>query len=1198
MTAQAELDSKRREEVHDLLQKIDSADGVFGLFRHFGYPQNFMFDTSSVRKKENFGFRIDDHEKIKRVYSVLSIDEKMSVFLLETETLNHSFIRSVASTFDKSYSNFLLIFTTDYSEIAFIFPNHEKIEAGKHKLKLTKLTVKKNEIHYTDAQTLASIYYEGETSWMNLWIKWKKAFSVERVTEDFFEEFEDVFFTLRQELNRQKIPKKESHEFTLQFLNRIMFIYFISKKKWLEHTKFIEWLWTSYKKTGKYRHDEFYGIWLKQIFLKAFNNRSNEIAGLPENVTQVLSSSPFLNGGLFKKNELDDLKVKISDSMFQTVFEFFQRYNFTIKEDMPLDEEVAVDPQMIGYIYESLANVAEQIYDKNDLGIFYTPRVEVDFMCRRSLVEYLSKQLPDVPKENFYYLVFGNEEEKERSHVFFDKGKLWSKLEEVLENLSVVDPACGSGAFLVGMLNVLTEIYRVIYKKICRTISDFDMKFRIVQRSLYGVDVMPWAIHASELRLWLQLIVETEFKKERLKEHPLLPNLNLNLRVGDSLVQEIGGISFNIRTNSLNPSLKKKLESLKQEKMKYYENSPTAKFKTTDEVKAEEIRLFEEIIDERIESLHTDIERTNGEIRKSKSQKNLSGKIIYDSAVIEGLEEEIRNFLSEIENLKKVKELLKDPEKKPFVWDIDFAEIFGDKNGFDIVIGNPPYVRYQKISPPNKTKAEVNLSQKREYVDKLNKSIQTIFPIQQIINRKSDLYIYFYYHGLSLLNDKGTFCFITSNSWLDVDYGKKFQEFLLKHAPIYAIYDNLKKKSFAHADVYTIITLLGAPHFNEKKLAGLKIVSKDEYPSFNHKAKFIMFKKPFEQVVNTENLIEIENQNTLIKNDNFRMFPISQKNLYESGFDKYYTGTMWGGRYLRSPDIFIDIQANCKNKLLRLNKIVDVETYLNTLGSDDFFFVSILESGNRLSKISSRIDNKSFIVENEFLTDLIESPREIKSILIKGNFKTKLFRKPLEEYCKMKKTKAYEYIEFGRKKGFNIELPKQAYDGKKIIMACYQGANHIIHYNPKGIISHRFFRIIPKNEKINMKKLVLLLNSTFNSLSMEIFRNPSLGGGVLAHGTYTIKEFLIIDPEKIKIDENHFESFFDREIKTIFEECGIVPNKSIREQEPKPLPDRAELDKIIFDELGLTEEERKEVYWSVCELVKQRLEKAGSLKKD
>lgn len=393
---------------------------------------------------------------------------------MEVSTLTPSFIRSVTNTFEKQYLQFLLIFSLDYTEIVFVLPSLEKIETGKYKLKLIKLIVNKNKIHYTDIQTLSNIYYEGETNWREVWRKWKKAFSVERVTEDFFEDYRSIFFTLRNELIRQNVSRKESHEFTLQFLNRIMFIYFISKKKWLEQLNFVEWLWSSYKNLGKFNSNEFYDKWLKQVFLKAFNNRSHEIKDLPDSVLRVISSAPYLNGGLFRKNNLDDLKIEITDRMFQRIFEFFEKYNFTIKEDMPLDQEVAVDPQMIGYVYESLANVAEEIYDRNDLGIFYTPRVEVDFMCRRSLVEYLSKHLPEVPKEKFYHLIFDLPEEKEKIEKWFIKENLWKRLEEILEDLSIVDPACGSGAFLVGMLNVLVELYRTIYKHLGRNLTTFN----------------------------------------------------------------------------------------------------------------------------------------------------------------------------------------------------------------------------------------------------------------------------------------------------------------------------------------------------------------------------------------------------------------------------------------------------------------------------------------------------------------------------------------------------------------------------------------------------------------------------------------------------------------------------------------------------------------------------------------------------
>ena len=851
-----------RGRVFEKVIETESAKDIFDLFKILGYPENTILNTSSKRKKTTFEFRKEDEDRINEIYSILSFGDELPVFLVETTTLHPSFIRSVTTTFDKQYLQFLLIFTTDYSEIVFVLPDKGKVEAGKHKLKLTKLNVELEDVkskthYYSVIQTMSNIQYKEGTGWRDVWRAWKEAFSVERVTEQFFEKYKEVFFKLREHLLKQRVSRKDSHEFTLQFLNRIMFIYFISKKNWLERTKFIDWLWSSYKELGKFDSNEFYEKWLKQVFLRAFNNRSNEIKGLPEEVLRVISNAPYLNGGLFRENTLDGLNIQITDRMFKEIFEFFESYNFTIKEDMPLESEVAVDPQMIGYVYESLANVAEEIYDRNDLGIFYTPRVEVDFMCRRSLVEYLSKNLSEIPKEKFYHLIFNPIEERDKIESWFSKGDLWRKLEDALNNLSAVDPACGSGAFLVGMLNVVTELYRLVYKHVGSSLTDFALKNRVLQFSLYGVDVMPWAIHAAELRLWLQLIVETEFKKEELRQHPLLPNLNLNLRVGDSLVQEIGGISFNLRTNNLKPHLKRKLEELKQEKRKYFENSSTAKFKNPEGARKEEIRLFEEIIDERAESLEADIQAYENNSMMAKSQSTLSGEKIIDEKKVRENEEKIEINNREIEKLRSVKQYLRDPEKKPFVWDIDFAEIFAEKNGFDIVIGNPPYVKHEMISPPNKLKSEITAEEKKGYKGKLIVSVKERFPVVKDLDKRSDYYVYFYFHGLSLLNIEGTFCFITSNSWLDVGYGRKLQEFLCKYVPITAIYDN-PKRSFTHADVNTIIALFGAPDAKQRSLGdwfnGVNGGNEKVWPSIKSIAKFIMFKKPFEEVLSPQNI--------------------------------------------------------------------------------------------------------------------------------------------------------------------------------------------------------------------------------------------------------------------------------------------------------------------------------------------------------
>ena len=1228
-----------REHIYKQIINTESAKGIFDLFRVLGYPENIVLDPASKRKKSTFEFKKDDEDRINEVYSILTFDEKLPVFLLETTTLQPSFVRSVSSTFDKQYLQFLLIFTVDYSEITFVFPDKEKMEAGKHKLKLTKLNVEREDVkskkeYYSVIQTLANMEFEENATWREVWRKWKKAFSVERVTEEFFERYKDMFFKLRTDLHKQGIPNRESHEFTLQFLNRIMFIYFIAKKDWLEKPKFVDWLWSTYRELGKYNSNEFYEKWLKQVFLKAFNNRANEIKVLPDNGFKVISNAPYLNGGLFRENSLDSLKILITDKMFQKILEFFESYNFTIKEDMPLESEVAVDPQMIGYVYESLANVAEEIYDRNDLGIFYTPRVEVDFMCRRSLVEYLSKNLSDLSKDKFYHLIFDPIEERDKIEAWFTKNDHWRKLEDTLNNLSVVDPACGSGAFLVGMLNVVSEVYRMIYKHTGTGLSDFALKNRVIQYSLYGVDVMPWAIHAAELRLWLQLIVETDFKLEELRQHPLLPNLNLNLRVGDSLVQEIGGISFNLRSNNLNNHLKRKLDDLKQEKRKYFENSPTAKFKTPEEVREEEIRLFEEIIDERVESLSTDIQTLQHNIKMAKSQVTLAGEQVIDEKKANENQLRINANDEEIEKLKSVKNHLDDPEKKPFVWDIDFAEIFGDKGGFDIVIGNPPYVTRTFISPPNRIKSEVTKDERDDYKRRLINSVNVAFSEVKHLSKMSDYYIYFYFHGLGLLNDKGTFCFITSNSWLDVDYGKELQEFLCKYVPIIAIYDN-RRRSFTHADINTIIALLGAPNVKQKGLgnfiSGLNGGNKITWPNIRHIAKFVMFKKAFEDVVSSKNLIDIENIKIGIRGDNFtdwvknisktndyRVFSLFQEDLLEDGWeypvnhrkDKFtaggYTGNKWGGKFLRAPDIFYTILERGENNLLKLSEVAKVRIGIMS-GLNEFFWLK------KIKEVSGHFIVKNglgweFALEKEFVQEAIKSPRELDKLYVNtSDIKQALF------ICNLNRTElernyplAFDYILTGEKEGFSkrpfFNGRKNWWDcgaREKASINCNYMINDMIrfYFNEKGfLVSDNFHQVFAT---MDAEVIAAICNSTLMQLMVGVFGRVTFGGGLIKLQTTDAKNIFLVDPKKIDKTEklkSSFKKLSKKTVGTVFEELGIDPNIPIIDQEPNPLPDRAELDNIIFDELGLTQDERKEVYWSVCELVKQRIDKAKSLR--
>lgn len=1226
------MSTEFKKQIKDHISTIESAKGIYELFRLLNYPEEYLFDETYRRKKQEFQFRSEDIERILQIYQVMSIEEQIPVFLIETKTLSQSFIRNVTEKFDRNYRRFLLIFAEPdkhYSDILFVLPAREKVE-GRYKLKLTRLNINKEEIierneHYTVIHILSKIQYENE-DFRQLWKKWIKSFSVEKVTEEFFEDYQEIFFDLREKIKKQQIPQKEAHEFTLQLLNRIMFTYFIAKKKWLKYSNFMKWYWDEYKRNGKFGSDEFYEKWLKELFFKAFNNRQDEIVDLPENVKEVLLGFPYLNGGLFTENDNDKLDIKISDDTFKKIFEFFEKYNFTIKEDVPFNVEVAVDPQMIGYVYESLSNVAEEIYDRNDMGIFYTPRVEVDFMCRRSLVEYLSKKLPEVPKEQFYHLLFDLPEEKYKCEKYFTRENLWYDLRDALDELSVVDPACGSGAFLVGMLVVLDELYKIIYKHTNEEMTDFERKFRIIQYSLYGVDVMSWAIHAAELRLWLQLIIETEINSEELKKSPLLPNLDLNLRIGDSIVQEIGGVNINLRTGGLSPKIRKRLEDLKEQKRLYYENSRSARLKRPEDFKNAEIKIFEDIIDYKIKELKWKLEFKKKD-SKSK-QVTLRGDIREEDHKL--TKREIKAIEDEMKRLEKIKEALNDPEKKPFVWEIDFAEVFGEKGGFDIVIGNPPFVRQENISPPNIVKSNVSKKDKEEYKNKLVKSVKEKFPSVKRIGKRCDYYIYFYFHGLNLLNDSGTFCFITSNSWLDVDYGKYLQEFLLKYVPIIAIYDNTKR-SFEHADVNTVIVLFGSPKTPDILVREFR-TKENEYPLLNNTSKFVMFKKPFESVINTKNLIEIENtdasnegelleivENIVITED-YRMFPITQRDLLRDGSENgKYRGNKWGGKFLRAPDIYYKILKKSKDKIISLEDIAELKFGIKT-GANKFFYLRPIDKSVKdVAKISEKNPDALIKVENddgwrgkieaEFLKPVIKSPREIKKINVRLEDLNYLIF-----ICHMQKTdlegkNALKYIEWGEKQKFGqrptckSRMPWWDLGKQEVPYCSYPMVNNerLIFSLNNGLPNDaNLVGVYPREDSFRNEEFVLSLNSTYNMLNMELLGVANLGEGAIKQNPTYIKKALIVHPRYLKghIEDNSFlYDICQREIVTIFDEVGIDPRRPIRDQDPDPRPDRKALDDIVFDVLGLTEDERREVYWSVCELVKHRLDKAKSIKR-
>lgn len=625
-----------------------------------------------------------------------------------------------------------------------------------------------------------------------------------------------------------------------------------------------------------------------------------------------------------------------------------------------------------------------------------------------------------------------------------------------------------------------------------------------------------------------------------------------------------------------------------------------------DDINNTQLTILEKYIDKEIQGLKDEINKGQ--------QVDLSGGITPET------KERLGEINEKIRNLTNTKELFREAVgQKKFIWDLDFPEIMLG-GGFDIVIANPPYIRQEKIINQNLDSEELEnypadkfKKLKKEYKDDLVEYVDITYGVKP--TKKCDYYVYFFYNALDLLNSKGAMVYISSNSWLDVDFGKYPQKLFLKHANLDYVIDNHARRSFEEASINTVINVM---------------TKKFDSNTLLNRVNFIAFKKPFEDVNNPKTIKDsLLNHNNDVKHvkieeetldvsthESFRTVSIPSRSLWKLGGGEIrkaqtkideepsekifrgsgnYSGDKWGGKYLRAPDIYFTILEKGKDKLVKLGDIAEVRRGFTT-GVNEFFYLD-----------EEKI--KKWNIEEEFLKPVIKSPREGKSIIVNSkDLKYKVFmcHKSKDE---LKGTNALEYIEWGEKQKTkdgvlwcnvpSVQGRNYWWDlGKtKISQAlCMMSYNsrYIFWKNNQFLIDERVYDIHSDVDSVN---LILSLNSTISFLSVELNGRANLGEGALDFKVYEAKKIAIFNPELLHTNKikNISEKLFIREIKSIFLELGIDPSSPIRSQEPNPLSDRKELDDIIFDEIGLTEEERKEVYWSVCELVKNRLDKAKSV---
>jgi hypothetical protein len=1203
------------QEIEEKVRNMDSPKKVLKLldylnFNNYSEPQ--LLDPSSL------SLRKEERKNVKAIYTLNDYKNTLRTYLVRVDNVSNSLIKSLPEFFEMRLRYPFIILTDDFEKYHFVLISKKRKGRGKFESKIIKMEININNPKHTPLDILNHMKLEKNMdNPIEIFNHLNDALDVSAVTTKFYKDYKKVFEKVKNYFYKQKESienaKDKAHRFSHQFLNRIMFLNFIQKKGWLDDNKeFLDWFWEMYRKEeGLNNH--FYRKWLSVLFFEAFNNKFEPKFYFPEKINNVLSDAPFLNGGLFTENELDRIGYKIDDDHFRSIFDFFNRYNFTIKEDLPLEVDVAVDPEMIGKVYESLVNVSEESSERGDSGIFYTQRVEIDLMSKRSLVEYFSNN-SSYDKDLFYDLVFAsNNAEKREIDKKITNLKAWKDIRKLIEEAKIVDPACGSGSFLIGMLEILFDLYKRSCKYLDEDMeSEFEAKKAIIGRSLYGVDVMQWAVDVAELRLWLQLIIETDIDEKELQSNPLLPNLSFNIRQGDSLIQEIGGYDFSfgaIQDDNfvIYGDVKKQLKTLSEEKYKFYQGNLESKFNSEKELLKEEINVYKSIIKSKINKEIEELNKLKGKKTFEQEAMNFGDKkekIKLKGMSKEDRKEKINKLERQIDNDEEIIEKLDKSEENLFVWEIDFPEIFlGEKNGFDIVIGNPPYVRQENIKPPLP-------SSPKNYKDKLVNTIKSKYGLK--LMKSSDLYVYFYIHGLSLLNKKGTFCFITSNSWLDSSFGTKLQEFLLDKVKMYSIYDNSSIRSFKQAEVNTIITLFG-PINNETNY------------NWDNICKFIVFKKPFEELLNNKLIKKIENNNEKIMNENYRMYPIKQFELKDQGseyknskigkelsmeerlksFGKY-KGDKWGAKFFRAPDIYFNILDKNQNKMMKIKRYSKNVKRGFTSGCNEFFYLpskhfDLKEDNNEfilLAKDEEKFDN--IRIPKRYLKSFIKSPKELNKIeLNKKNLEKKMFV-CMEDKDEINNKDVLKYIRWGESKKFNERSslknrkPNWYSLGEidyKIIVPSTHNPSWSVFLNENNLPFDKvLYGIKAKN---NIKKIVAYLNSTFFLFQTEIIGYQLVGGGGLFIKVEDLENMLILKniPNKIL---DPFESMLKRNYERIEKEIGIKLNIPIEKQTPSPLEDRKKLDNIIFDELDLTEKERNNIYKSTAKLIKNRLDKAKS----
>lgn len=594
----------------------------------------------------------------------------------------------------------------------------------------------------------------------NEFLEIKKAFSVEALSDDFFDEYRKQYAEFVKFLTGKEYVKKGNkwveqetgepdaqyftsfkkddklvRDYIKKMMGRIVFLYFLQSKGWLAGN--LHYMHDLFYDASDEVKEDFLDKVLEPMFFGLLNTKPEDRSSAPlvngVGVKYIPNADeiPYLNGGLFQQEKIDEVDSVFPAGMFQSLFDFFDSYNFTIDENDPNDAEVGVDPEMLGKIFENL------LEDNKDKGAFYTPKEIVRYMCQESLTAYLQTGIEDAEvKEHIANFVKTNDVEE----LGGASSELAMSIDRKLIDVKICDPAIGSGAFPMGLLRELYACRKSI--EIFEEDNAADIKRHIIQNNIYGVDIEKGAVDIARLRFWLALIIDE-------KEPMPLPNLDFKIMQGNSLLESYKGVDLDVTS--------KKLKTGKDTKKT--RGVLSLGFEETD---------VQKTIQDLVKSYFSITDHTLRAQRRQQIDKYVKD---YIKICAEG-NHEVQDAVDELEI----------PNDQFFLWHTYFADVF-EKGGFDIVIGNPPY----------------GVSIKDDYRKAVVASWGNV--------PDYEIYYYFIVLAAPLLKEKGIMSYIIPNTFLFNTFAKHFREMLVEKWNVLEILDCTKFPIFESAVVRNAINL-------------------------------------------------------------------------------------------------------------------------------------------------------------------------------------------------------------------------------------------------------------------------------------------------------------------------------------------------------------------------------------------------------